>query len=140
MRKYKRSYTLVEILIVIGIIALLTAIAVPSYNEYLKKGRVTKAQAQITTFVQAITSFNMDMKRNPDPSVGLSELIENTGNSEKWKGPYLEVFEIPKDPWDNDYIYEVENGRYLITSYGADGQPGGEDENADITSRGIKKQ
>ena len=141
MRKQKkRHFTLVEILIVIWIIALLAGIAVPSYTQYMKSARITKAQAQITVFVQAINSFNMDMKRIPDASVGLQELIENTGNSPKWKGPYLEVFEIPKDPWDNDYIYTVENGRFLITSYGADGQPGGEDENADITSRGIKKQ
>ena len=134
-RQKKRFFTLVEILIVIGIIALLAGIAVPSYTQYMKSARITKAQAQITVFVQA-----MDMKRIPDASVGLQELIENTSNSPKWKGPYLEVFEIPKDPWDNDYIYTVENGRFLITSYGADGQPGGEDENADITSRGIKKQ
>ncbi len=141
MKKNRRfSFTLVEILIVIGIIALLAGIAVPSYTQYMKNARIAKAQAQIAVFVQAINSFHMDMKRLPDASVGLQELIENTGNSTKWKGPYLEVFEIPKDPWDNEYIYTVENGRFLITSLGADGQPGGEDENADITSRGIRKQ
>lgn len=137
----KKHFTLVEILIVVGIIALLTAIAVPSYNEYLKRGRVSKAQAQITIFVQAVTSFSMDMKRLPDPSVGLVELIENVGSSDKWKGPYLDVYEIPQDPWDNDYVFSVnENGRYEIITYGADGQPGGDGENADISNRGIKKQ
>ena len=67
MRKQKkRHFTLVEILIVIGIIALLAGIAVPSYTQYMKSARITKAQAQITVFVQAINSFNMDMKRIPD--------------------------------------------------------------------------
>ena len=63
-RQKKRFFTLVEILIVIGIIALLAGIAVPSYTQYMKSARITKAQAQITVFVQAINSFNMDMKLN----------------------------------------------------------------------------
>ena len=81
----------------------------------------------------------MDMKRLPDVNIGLVELIENSSGNDKWKGPYIEVEEIPKDPWDNDYIYTVENGRFQVISYGADGQPGGDGDNADISNRGIKK-
>ena len=137
----KRNFTLVEILIVVGIIGLLTAIALPVYLDHMKKARVSAAQAQISVLHQAVTSFSMDMKRIPDANVGLAELLENSGSSDKWKGPYLEVYELPKDPWDNDYVYVVDNnGRFEIISYGADGQPGGENDNADISNRGIKKK
>ncbi len=138
--KKKRYFTLIEILVVIGIIGLLTAIGTTAMVSHMKSARIKTAQAQIAQFSTSITSFEMDMKRLPDANVGLGELIENTLGSDKWKGPYLEVEEVPKDPWDNDYIYQVENGRFLIISYGADGQPGGEGDNADITSRGIRKK
>lgn len=138
--KKRRNFTLVEILVVIGIIGLLSAIGVTAMVGHMKSARIKTAQAQIAQFTTAITSFEMNMKRLPDANIGLTELLENSSGSDKWKGPYLEVEEIPKDPWDNDYIYTVENGRFLITSYGADGQPGGEGDNADITNRGIKKK
>ena len=136
----KRHFTLVEILVVIVIIGLLTGIGLPVYISHMKKARVSAAQAQIATFHQAVLSFSMDMKRIPDGNIGLTELLENPSGSEKWKGPYLEVYEIPLDPWDNEYVYTTDNnGRFEITSYGADGQPGGAEDNADITNKGIKK-
>ncbi|UDQ98322.1 type II secretion system major pseudopilin GspG [Lentisphaerota bacterium WC36G] len=139
--KKHKNFTLVEILIVVGIIALVTSLALPTYLNHMKNARVSAVQAQTTVLYQAVTSFSMDMKRLPDVNIGLAELLENTSNSAKWKGPYLEVYELPLDPWDNDYIYVVEsNGRFEILSYGADGQLGGEGENADISNRGIKKQ
>ena len=139
--KQRKNFTLVEILIVVGIIALITAVALPSYLNHMKNARISSAQAQISVIYQAVTSFSMDMKRLPEENIGLTELIENTGNSKNWKGPYLEVYELPLDPWDNDYVYRIEpNKRFEILSYGADGQQGGEGEDADISNRGIKKR
>ncbi|NIQ91699.1 MAG: type II secretion system protein GspG, partial [Deltaproteobacteria bacterium] len=47
---------------------------------------------------------------------------------------------IPKDPWDNDYIYisPGEHGDFDLISYGADGEEGGEDKNADVQSWEIE--
>jgi general secretion pathway protein G len=61
-------------------------------------------------------------------------LVTNSG-SDKWKGPYLGKG-IPNDPWDNPYNYQNpgEHGEVDISSYGADGQAGGDGENADIGS------
>lgn len=136
----KHYFTLIEILVVIGIIGLLTAIGTTAMISHMKSARIKTAQAQIAQFTTAIVSFEMDMKRLPDPNVGLSELIENTSSSDKWKGPYLELEEIPLDPWDHEYVYTVENGRFQVVSLGADGQPGGDGDNADISNRGIKKK
>ncbi len=138
--KKRKHFTLVEILVVIGIIGLLTTVGVTYMVQHMKEARVKTAQAQIAQFATALVSFELAMKRLPDPNIGLNELLENSSGSDKWKGPYLEVEEIPKDPWDNDYIYKVENGRFEIISYGSDGQPGGEGDAADISNRGIKKK
>lgn len=138
--KRRKNFTLIEILVVIGIIGLLAAVGTTAAVSHMKSARIKTAQAQIAQFSTAIVSFEMDLKRLPDSNVGLSELIENTAGSDKWKGPYLELEEIPLDPWDNEYVYSVENGRYQVISYGADGQPGGDGDNADITNRGIKKR
>ena len=138
--KKRRYFTLIEILVVIGIIGLLTAVGTTAMLSHMKSARIKTAQAQIAQFATAIVSFEMDLKRLPDSNVGLTELIENTSGSDKWKGPYLELEEIPLDPWDNEYVYTVENGRFQILSYGADRQPGGEGDNADISNRGIKKK
>lgn len=139
MRK-RRNFTLIEILVVIGIIGLLTAIGTTAMLSHMKSARIKTAQAQIAQFTTAIVSFEMDLKRLPDPNVGLKELVENLSASDKWKGPYLELEEIPLDPWDHEYVYTVENGRPQVLSYGADGQPGGDGDNADISNRGIKKR
>lgn len=138
--KKRNDFTLVEILVVVGIIALLVGVGLPAYYSHMRSARVRTAQAQIAQFVAAIVSFEMDMKRLPDINVGLAELLENTTSSSRWRGPYLELNEIPLDPWDNEYVYVLEDGRFLIVSYGADGQPGGDGDNADITNRGIRNQ
>ena len=66
---------------------------------------------------------------------GLQALVENVDNNEKWNGPYIKP-SVPKDPWGNAYVYACpgEHGDYDLVSYGADGQPGGEGDNADITN------
>ncbi|MOA50729.1 Type II secretion system protein G precursor [compost metagenome] len=53
----------------------------------------------------------------------------------RWSGPYLQK-KVPQDPWGRNYIYRQpgENGEYDLLSMGKDGQPGGEGENAEITS------
>ncbi|HME60815.1 MAG TPA: type II secretion system protein GspG, partial [Candidatus Binatia bacterium] len=62
-------------------------------------------------------------------------LNQRPGGLDRWEGPYLKK-ELPSDPWGKPYIYKSpgEHGPYDIVSYGADGAPGGEANNRDITS------
>lgn len=106
--KKRKNFTLIEILVVIGIIGLLTAIGTTAMISHMKSARIKTAQAQIAQFTTTIVSFEMDLKRLPDPNVGLKELVENISGSDKWKGPYIELEEIPLDPWDHEYVYTVE--------------------------------
>lgn len=138
MKKHSRKrrlYTMTEMVIVIFIIGLLTAIATPMYMKHMKRANINTAKAQIRLLEQAVFDFQMDMKRLPDSENGLRELRENVGNDEKWDGPYLKQ-PIPQDPWGQEYIYKVpgESGDFDIISYGKDRQPGGSKENADISN------
>ncbi len=84
----------------------------------------------------ALDSYRLDMGKYPSSQEGLEALVQSTG-SDKWKGPYLAKGKgVPKDPWDNEYIYQNpgEHGDIDISSYGADGQSGGDEKNADLGS------
>lgn len=143
MRKQRRSkscFTLMEVMVAVAIIAILSAVVVTGLIPKLQEAKVSAAKSQISVLYQAVVDFHMKMGRLPDENVGLSELVENTANDPKWKR-FLEADEVPLDPWGNEYIYKVENDTdFEILSYGADGQEGGEGNNADISNRGIKKQ
>lgn len=129
-----------EVMVAVAIIAILSAVVVTGLIPKLQEAKVSAAKSQISVLYQAVVDFHMKMGRLPDENVGLSELVENTANDPKWKR-FLEADEVPLDPWGNEYIYKVENDTdFEILSYGADGQEGGEGNNADISNRGIKKQ
>jgi general secretion pathway protein G len=128
-----RAFTLMEIMIVIGIIMLLATIAIPFAAKSLGKGQAATARLQIQAFESAITNFQIDTGRLPK---SLDELMTNNGDK-KWDGPYLNKKELPKDPWGNNYIYKrsSSNGNgYSLISYGSDGAPGGSNLAADITN------
>lgn len=128
----KQNFTLIEMVIVVVIIGLLASIATPLYFRHVNSSKITTAKAQIQLFEQAILDFRLDTGKLPTQIQGLNILIEKDQSVKNWKGPYIKG--IPLDPWNNEYIYQNpgEHGEFDIYSYGADGQPGGEDEDADI--------
>lgn len=134
-RKFRRNYfSMMEMLIVIAIMALLAGIGLPAFIKHLENAKRVQAKAQIDSFGLAVNSFYLDTKKYPK---SLEELIKNPG-IKRWRGPYLQnVTEITKDPWDNDYEFNVPgaDGRdFDIISYGKDGTQGGEVWDADIVS------
>ena len=131
-RVRRSAFTLIEVVVVIVILVTLASIATPLYMNYLKKANRDAAKVGVSNLKSAIETFRVHMSRYPET---LQELIVKPEDDENWSGPYLE--KVPKDPWGNEYVYTSpgENDRpYDIVCYGADGQPGGEGENADITS------
>ena len=139
-RRRKNSFTLMEVMVAVAIIAILSAVVVTGLIPKLQEAKVSAAKSQISVLYQAVVDFHMKMGRLPDENVGLSELVENTANDPKWKR-FLEADEVPLDPWGNEYVYIMESDTdFQIISYGADGQEGGEGNNADISNRRIKKQ
>ena len=131
----RKSFTMIEIVVVIVILVALASIATPLYMNHIKKANIGTAKTQIKLLEDALAGYKLDVGTYPSTEDGLQALMTNPGDSEKWNGPYIKPA-VPKDPWGNDYVYTSpgEHGDFDLLSYGADGQPGGEGEDADITN------
>jgi general secretion pathway protein G len=130
-----RGFTLLELLVVMVIIGLLASIIAPQYFSQIGKSNTKVARAQIEAVGQALDQYRLDMGRYPTTEQGLSALRVAPANLPAWHGPYLKR-DLPPDPWGQPYLYKApgQHGDYDLSSLGADGQPGGEGEAADVTS------
>jgi general secretion pathway protein G len=127
------GFTLLELLVVMVIIGLLAGYVGPKYFAQIGKSEIKTARAQMDSFGKALDQYRLDTGHYPDNAQGLAALTTRPANEAKWSGPYL-VKAVPLDPWGNRYLYKYpgEHGDYDLFSYGKDGQPGGNDEAADI--------
>ncbi len=135
-RRLRRGFTLIELLVVLVIIGVLGALIVPNLFSSLDDARATAARTDINTLVQALKRYKLDNQRFPTAEQGLDALVRKpTAGTPppNWK-PYLD--KLPADPWGRAYQYlnPGVKGEIDVFSFGADGQPGGEDKNADIGS------
>jgi general secretion pathway protein G len=137
-RRLERGFTLVEIMVVVVIIGILGALVVPKLLGRTGESRVVAAKVDISTMMQALKLYKLDNQRYPTTEQGLTALIQKPTSgpaANGWKaGGYLE--KLPKDPWGNQYQYLSPglHGEVDIFSFGADGQPGGTGEDADVGS------
>jgi general secretion pathway protein G len=129
------GFTLIELLVVMVIIGLLAALVGPRFIRQEEKAKIKAAKAQIELLGTALDTFRLDVGRYPTTQEGLEALRTKPGGLERWDGPYLKK-DLPLDPWGKAYAYKSpgEHGAFDIVSYGADGAPGGEEDNRDITS------
>jgi general secretion pathway protein G len=138
-RRSTRGFTLIELLVVILIISMLAGFVAPNVLRRLGKAKADLARPRMAVIENAIKSFEFDCGRLPDESEGgLEALVATEAPPElegKWAGPYLKKSQL-LDPWGNEYQYLSEGvanvGSFDLICLGADGQEGGEGENADI--------
>ena len=132
VKMQRNGFTLVEMMVTLFILALLTTIVAINVLPNQDKAMVQKAKADIAVLGQALETYRLDNLTYPDAGAGLQALVTppSTGGS-RTQG-YIK--KLPMDPWNRPYQYSVpgKNGAFDIYSLGADGAPGGEDENADI--------
>lgn len=130
-----RGFTLLELLVVIVIIGLLAGLVAPKYFDQVGKSNAKVAKAQIDALEKALDQYRLDVGSYPPTELGLQALFTKPANVDRWQGPYLKK-PVPPDPWGRPYLYKSpgEHGDYDLASLGADGQPGGSGEAADITS------
>jgi general secretion pathway protein G len=137
-RGRQAGFTLIEIMVVMVIIGLLMALVGPNLIGRSEKAKVQAAAMQIERLGTVLDTFRLDVGRYPTTQEGLQVLVQRPMGVDRWDGPYLNKG-VPKDPWDRPYFYRSpgEAGRpYDLYSLGADGAPGGTDNNRDITSWG----
>jgi general secretion pathway protein G len=131
-RNHSRGFTLVELLLVLVILALIGGLVLPGIIGKAEGAKVKAASSQINRLAMAVESFYLDTGTTPD---SLELLVDESGGIDGWNGPYVKPSSL-KDPWGREYVYDYpgEHGDFDLYSLGADGQPGGEDKNADINS------
>ncbi|MBN1436874.1 MAG: type II secretion system major pseudopilin GspG [Sedimentisphaerales bacterium] len=132
----RKAFTLIEVLAVVVLLGLLAVFIVPQILNRITPAKRSIAVAQIANLQQFISAFEQDTGRFPEQSEGLGALVEQPAGLASWAGPYCGESQLI-DPWKNPYVYNRpgQHGRpYDIICYGADGQQGGEDADADIIS------
>ena len=135
-RVRSQGFTLIEILVVLVIIGVLAALIAPNVLDRAGEAKVTAARTDVNNLMQAMKLYKLDNQRFPSTEQGLEALVRKpTAGTvpNNWK-PYLD--KLPKDPWGQPYQYANPglNGEIDIFSFGADGKPGGEGNDADVGS------
>jgi general secretion pathway protein G len=138
------GFTLIELMVVIVILGILAGLIIPRIMGRPEEAKQLKAKIQIESLETALKLYKLDNGMYPDTEQGLQALIEKPESGmlpKKWReGGYLEKGRLPKDPWGNEFVYLSPgvHDDYDITSFGADGVPGGDDKDKDINSWEIE--
>jgi len=134
------GFTLIELMVVMVILGILAGLIVPRIMDRPEEARRTKAGIQIQSIEQALKLYKLDNGLYPTTEQGLLALVEAPAVgtlAKKWRtGGYLEKGKVPKDPWDNDFVYLCPglHGDFDLISHGPDRQSGGEGVDADINN------
>ena len=135
-----KGFTLIELLVVLVIIGILAGYVGPRIMGHPEEAKRTMAAAQISALETALESYRLDNGAYPSTEQGMQALVEAPSVGKlppKWReGGYMKKGKVPKDPWGNEYVYlsPGSHSDFDITSYGADGESGGEKTGADINN------
>lgn len=133
-RNNRHGFTLMEVLLVLAILVILGTLAVTNFGKVFAGAKVKMAEGQLNEFKTPLTLYQLDIGTFPNNDQGLQALRAappDLADVTKWHGPYLST-EIPKDPWENDYQYELISTTsgigYRVYSLGPDGQANTDDD------------
>ena len=135
-RQSQAGITLIEMLVVVTIIGLFVGLVSLNLFKRADEAKRTATRTQISAFMTALGAYKLDTGNFPSTDLGLQALRVKPEGLDQWAGPYLPK-DIPMDPWGHPYLYKFpgdHGDEPDLVSLGADGQPGGEGNNADIES------
>ncbi|HET6203962.1 MAG TPA: type II secretion system major pseudopilin GspG [Planctomycetota bacterium] len=135
-RSARRGFTLAELMVVVVILGLLATLVVKNVIPALFKAKVQIAKTEIMNIGQAIEQYMINNGSLPE---SLEPLVTPDQNGVTY---LKDMTATPNDPWGFPYVYEKDpNGRtFEVKSYGKDGEPGGEEDNADISNKTIANE
>ena len=136
-RKSEDGFTLLELLVVLGILALLAAIGYPQVLKYMGTARTETAKAQMSAIATSLELYALDNGGFPPEQAGLTALVQPPSGAIRWRGPYLKKAEALLDPWGQPYRYRSpgQAAPFELISLGRDNAPGGDGENQDVVYR-----
>jgi general secretion pathway protein G len=135
----RSGFTLIELMVVIIILGILATIVMPRVLDLPVQARRRAAAAQIAILKAALERYAVDTGEYPATGQGLKALVGDPG-AKGWGGPYLQDGRVPEDPWGNAYVYVGQAREFEIICYGADGQSGGSEAGADISSKNLSAE
>lgn len=134
----EKGFTLTELLIVIAIIGSLATIVGGNLFSKFGKAKVDSTKIQIKNLSVVLDDFRRECNYYPTTDQGLAALVTKPTTGRECKNydseGYIKGKKVPKDAWDNDFIYESDGNKFTIKSFGRDGKEGGEDLDKDISS------
>jgi general secretion pathway protein G len=137
-RYVREGFTMVELMAILVIIGLLAAVVATNVIGKIDKAKVVSSKTSLKVLQAAVTQFYLDTGRYPTEEEGLDVLVNPPSDVVNYPpGGYLETTTVPTDAWGNEFWYELwpEDGKpFRIVSFGADGEPDGEDYDADLYS------
>lgn len=135
-----RGFTLIELMVVMVILLILAGLVGPRIMGRPEEARRMKAKVDMQSIETALKMYYLDNGSYPSTEQGLDALVAAPAVGKLphgWReGGYLEKGRVPKDPWGHEYIYLSPGGRgeFDLLSYGADGEPGGDGKNRDLSN------
>jgi general secretion pathway protein G len=135
-KRDEAGFTLVELLVVLGILSLLAAFAAPTVLGYLGRARTEAARTQIAALSNALDQYAVDIGSYPTTDQGLKALMQAPAGATRWSGPYLRRAEGLVDPWGKPYVYTrtAPTGPFQILTLGSDQARGGTGEAQDVSN------
>jgi general secretion pathway protein G len=134
-----RGFTLLELIVVVTILAILMGVVAPRLMSWPGEARKARARTDMKAIATALQTYHVDNFKYPSTQQGIEALVRKPSgqpDAPNWKtGGYLGATDVPKDPWNRPYLYisPGQGGReFDVYTLGADGKPGGEDEDADL--------
>lgn len=137
-RNSNQGFTLIEVMVVVIILGILAAIVVPRVMDRPDDARITKAKQDIRAMESALNLYKLDNFVYPTTDQGLEALVTKPAGTPEPKNWKRYMDRLPKDPWGEPYQYLETDGSIQIISRGADGQPGGEGPNTDISNSDLQ--
>ena len=141
-RRFRRAtgFTFIEVLVVLIILALIAGIVGTQLLGEAEKAKVDSTKIQIKSLESAMNLYRLHNSGYPTTEQGLAALLKKPELGvipTNWQGPYLNANKIPDDGWRRPFVYVSDGRDYTIISLGANGQEGGSDLDADISSKDL---